>query len=159
VPVLTPTTLRDRLGTEIGVSEWIHIDHSRIEQFAAVTEDWQWIHLDAARCAAESPFGAPVAHGFLTLAMLSRFVNAVVEVQGASHIVAAGLTAVRFIGPVRAGSNVRGRVRLRECMEGEGYVQVTWRVTVEVEHQRHPVMTADWAVRYTLDANEVLDRA
>lgn len=154
MPVLTPTTLRDRLGTEIGVSDWIHIDQSRIDQFASVTEDWQWIHVDAARCQAISPFGAPVAHGFLTLSLLSRFVNAVVELRGVSHIVAAGLTAVRFIGPVRAGSNVRGRVRLRECTEGDGHVQAVWRVTAEVEHQRHPVMTADWSVRYALQTSQ-----
>ncbi|MBA4175617.1 MAG: dehydratase [Leptothrix sp. (in: Bacteria)] len=143
-----PSALSEHLRTEVGVSDWVRVDQARIDRFAEITEDWQWIHTDKARAQAESPFRDTVAHGFLTLSLLSRFVNSVVRVDGARLIVAAGLGTVRFVAPVVAGSQVRGRVRLRELAQDSGFVQALWRVSVEIDGVRHPCMVADWTVRY-----------
>ena len=140
--------LKDLLNTEVGVSDYITVDQQRINQFADITEDWQWIHMDVERAREESPARATVAHGFLTLSLLSRFLNAVVEVRGAKSTVSVGLNSVRFITPLVAGGRIRGRVRMREFAEGEAFVQVTWRVSGECEGSRFPCLTADWAVRY-----------
>jgi len=141
-------SLKEHLNAEIGVSDFVTLDQDRIDRFADLTEDRQWIHVDQDRARRDSPGGTTVAHGFLALAFLSRFLNAVVDVQGARSIISAGLTTVRFIAPVPAGSRLRGRVRMRECVDGAGFVQVTWRVTAECEGVRHPCFTADWVVRY-----------
>ena len=149
-PLVVPglAALKDHLNAEIGVSDYVTVDQARINGFADLTEDWQWIHVDVERAKNQTPLGTTVAHGFLGLSLLSRFVNAVVEVRGAKSIVSAGLSSVRFITPLAAGSRVRGRVRMRECAESPGFVQVTWRVTAECEGVRHPCFTAEWAVRY-----------
>ena len=146
--ISTLAGLKDLLNTEVGVSEYFTVDQQRINQFANITEDWQWIHVDVERAREESPSRTTVAHGFLTLSLLSRFLNSVVEVRGARTIVSAGLNSVRFITPLVAGGRIRGRVRMREHAECEGFVQVTWRVTGECEGNQHPCFTADWVVRY-----------
>ncbi len=149
-PVLVPALadLHRFLATEIGVSDYVAMSQDRIQRFADVTEDWQWIHVDVERARAESPFGGPIAHGFLTLSLLSRFLNATVDVRGASRIINVGLTSVKFLNPVPADSRVRGRVRMRECKEETDFVEVLWRVTIECEGARIGSCIADWQVRY-----------
>jgi acyl dehydratase len=124
------------------------VNQQRIDQFAALTEDWQWIHTDAERARGESPFGSTVAHGFLTLSLLSRFLTAAVTVEGSRLLVSCGLHSVRFLKPVPAGARLRARVRLRECANDQRFVEATWRLTIECEGSRLPSCIADWVVRY-----------
>src|SRR5881392_343723 len=105
-------TLRDRIGEEIAVGDWFEITQGRIQEFADATGDHQWIHVDAARAAAESPFGTTIAHGFLTLSLLPQLLAQAIEFQGMRVGVNYGLNRVRFTGPVPAGARVRARFRL-----------------------------------------------
>jgi acyl dehydratase len=143
-----PAALKAHLNTEVGVTEYLEVSQDRIDRFAELTEDRQWIHTDAERARRESPYGTTVAHGFLTLAFLSRFLTSTVRVEGARLLVSCGLTSVRFMQPVPAGGRIRARVRLRECTEEPDFVQATWRLTIECEGQRHASCVADWVVRY-----------
>ncbi|HET9985578.1 MAG TPA: MaoC family dehydratase [Longimicrobiales bacterium] len=140
--------LRQHLGTEVAVSDWLEVSQERIDRFAEITEDRQWIHTDAERARRESPYRTTIAHGFLTLSFLSRFLTSAVEVEGTRLLVSCGLTSVRFLQPVPAGARIRARVRLRECTEETGFVQATWRLTIECEGQRLAACIADWVVRY-----------
>ena len=140
--------LRQHLASEVGVTGYVEVSQQRIDGFAELTDDHQWIHTDPERASRESPFGGTIAHGFLTLSFLSRFVEEVVRVEGARLIVNCGLHSVRFLKPVPAGARIRARVRLRECAEEQGFVQATWRVSIEREGDRLPVCIADWVVRY-----------
>lgn len=143
-----PAALRAHLHTEVGTSDYVEVTQERIDAFANLTEDRQWIHTDVERARRESPYGGTVAHGFLTLAFLSRFLRQTVEVEGTRLLVSCGLGSVRFLEPVPAGARIRARVRLRECSEDEGFVQATWRFTIECEGSRRPSCIADWVVRY-----------
>ena len=108
----TPQLLKEFVGREIGVSEWFQVTHERIEQFAEATEDRQWIHLDRARAGKESPYGATIAHGFLTLSLISHFVKDVIAIQsGVRLAVNYGLNRVRFPSAVRADSKIRATFR------------------------------------------------
>ena len=140
--------LKQHLNCEVGITDYLHVTQARIRQFADVTEDWQWIHTDVERASRESPFGGTVAHGFLTLAFVSRFLAEVVRVDGARLLVNCGLNSVRFLNPVPAEVRIRARVRLRECTEAVDYVQAIWRMTIESEGNRLPSCIADWVVRY-----------
>jgi acyl dehydratase len=140
--------LEAHVGSEVGTSEYLEIGQSLIDRFAELTGDRQWIHTDRERAGRESPFGGTVAHGFLTLSLVSPFVEQVVRVEGVRLIVNCGLASVRFVSPVSAGSRVRARVRLREFTADAEFVQVTWRVAIECEGARLPACIADWIVRY-----------
>ena len=140
--------LKHHLHTEVAVTDYFDISQERILRFAEVTEDRQWIHTDAERARRESPFGRTVAHGFLTLSLLARFLAEAVVVDGARLVVNCGLNSVRFLNPVPAEARIRARVRLRECTEDESFVQATWRMTIECEGNRLPSCIADWVVRY-----------
>jgi acyl dehydratase len=140
--------LKDRVGEEIGVSDWIQVGQGRIDQFAEATEDRQWIHLDAARAATESPFASTIAHGFLTLSLISVLLRKAVTVSGCRMAINYGLNRVRFILPVLSGSRVRGRFVLRELHHVSGGVQVTWTATVERDTDEKPCCVAEWLVRY-----------
>src|SRR5271165_3520115 len=108
-----PEALREFIGRELGASEWFSVSQERIAQFAAATEDRQWIHLDRARATAESPYGTTIAHGFLTLSLLSRFIWNVVQLaSGVRFAVNYGLNRVRFPAPVKVDSRIRARVSL-----------------------------------------------
>jgi len=148
VVIPNPAALRQYLETEVGASDYVTVDQQRIAQFADVTQDWQWIHTDVERAATESPFKATVAHGFLTLSLLSCFMNGIVDVRGARAIVISGVSSVRFISPVLAGSRLRGRAWLRDFVEAPDFVQATWRVTIECEHNRVPACVVQLDVRY-----------
>jgi len=139
--------LRERVGQEVVVSAWLEITQERIDRFADATEDRQWIHVDAARARRESPFQTTVAHGFLTLSMLSLLLNSSIKFGAAKMGVNYGFNRLRFTAPVPAGSRVRGRFTLRALEEIEGGVQTTWAVVVEREGSDKPCLVAEWVTR------------
>jgi len=134
------------VGQEIGVSEWIAVDQPRIQAFADATEDQQWIHTDPAR-AAEGPFGATIAHGFLTLSLLPRFYETAFRVREVRMGINYGLDRVRFPAPVPVDSHLRGRFVLKRLEPVEGGVQMMVEVTVEREAGGKPVCIAESLTR------------
>lgn len=145
MPIASIEDIRSKLGSEVGVSGWIEIDQARIDAFAEVTEDRQFIHVDP-QAAAQTPFGGTVAHGFLTLSLLSRFAaDAMLVPEGVKMGVNYGFERVRFIAPVRSGRRVRGRFTLASMAEKRpGQWQFVHNVTVEIEGEDKPALTADW---------------
>lgn len=143
----TPAALLERVGEQLGHSDWISVEQSRIDQFAEATGDHQWIHVDPAR-AASGPFGACIAHGYLTLALVNLFLPQIVEVRGISMGVNYGCEKVRFPNVVRAGSRVRGSAQLVAAEEVKGGVQATIRVSVEIEGEDRPGCVVDTISRY-----------
>lgn len=147
--VSNPQSLKDLVGQEIGVTEWFRVTQERIALFAEATEDRQWIHLDQARAGDESPYGTTIAHGFLTLSLLSHFLKAAIQIQkGVRLAVNYGLNRVRFPAAVRADSRIRARVALLGLKELSGSVEVTYSVTIESEQSEKPACVAEWIVRY-----------
>jgi acyl dehydratase len=145
----TPDSLKQYLGKEIGVSEWLTVTQERIAQFAEATEDRQWIHLDRERAERESPYGATIAHGFLTLSLISRFMKDVIQVRRETGMtVNYGLNRVRFPAPVRAGSKIRARITLLNVKEVPGAYESIFSVTVESEGGEKPCCVAELIVRY-----------
>jgi acyl dehydratase len=143
--------LHEHLGREIGVSNWLLISQERVAQFAEATEDRQWIHLDGARAAVESPYGVTIAHGFLTLSLISHFMKDVLAIEGdLRFVVNYGLNRVRFPAPVKVGSRVRGRIALRALTETGDSVDATFSMTIENEGSSKPNCVAEWMVRYYL---------
>jgi acyl dehydratase len=145
MPTASIEAIALKVGQEVGVSDWILIDQARIDAFAEVTEDRQFIHVDPA-AAAQTPFGGTVAHGFLTLSLLSRMAaDAMLIPEGVRMGVNYGFEKVRFIAPVRSGKRVRGRFTLERLDEKRaGQWQFTHQVTVEIEGEDKPALTADW---------------
>ncbi len=145
MPVASVDEIRSRIGTEVGVSDWLTIGQDRIDAFAEATEDRQFIHVDA-EAAARTPFGGTVAHGFLSLSMLSRMgAEAMLIPEGAKMAVNYGLDRVRFISPVRSGKRVRGRFVLDSIDEkAPGQLLLRHSVTVEIEGVDKPALTAQW---------------
>jgi len=145
MPLASATDLKTRIGEEIGVSDWIKIDQARIDAFADATEDRQFIHVDAA-AAAQTPFGGTVAHGFLSLSLLSRMgAERMLLPEGMKMAVNYGLDRVRFLAPVRSGSRVRGRFTLDSVEEkAAGQLLLRHVVTVEIEGEEKPALTAVW---------------
>lgn len=135
-------------GREVALSDWLEVSQSRINQFAEATEDRQWIHTEPERAARESPFKTTIAHGFLTLSLLSELMKRAVEVSGLRMGINYGLNRVRFVSPVPAGARIRGRFTLAEVEEISGGVEATWKVTVEREGSDKPCCVAEWLVRY-----------
>jgi acyl dehydratase len=123
--------LREHVGQDVAVSDWIEVLQERINQFAEATEDRQWIHVDPERSARESPFKETIAHGFLTLSLLSELSKRAISVGGVKMGINYGLDRVRFVSPVPAGSRIRGRFSLSALVDISGGVQATWNVTVE----------------------------
>ena len=147
--VMNPRELKEFVGREIGVSEWLRVTQERIAQFAEATEDRQWIHLDRARAAAESPYGTTIAHGFLTLSLVSHFIKDVVTVEGGVRFgVNYGLNRVRFPAPVKVDARIRARVTLAALKEAGDAVEATFSVTIESEGSEKPNCVAEWIVRY-----------
>lgn len=136
------------VGQEVGVSDWITVTQERITQFAEATEDRQWIHVDPARAAAESPFKTTIAHGFLTLSLVSVLLRNAVTVEGLRMAINYGVNRVRFVSPVPAGSRIRGRFTLAAVEETGGGVQATWNATIEREGSQKPACVIEWLVRY-----------
>ena len=145
MPVAPLDEIRSRVGQEIGVSSWLTVDQARIEAFADATEDRQFIHVDP-EGAARTPFGGTIAHGFLSLSLLSRMgAEAMLIPDGAKMAVNYGLDRVRFLAPVRSGRRVRGRFTLDSVDEkAPGQILLRHTVTVEIEGEEKPALTAQW---------------
>jgi acyl dehydratase len=139
--------LEHRVGEEVAVSPWIEIAQERIDTFAKAIDDFQWIHVDRER-ARKSPFGGTIAHGFLTLSLLSHLIERTFDYSDRKMGVNYGLNRVRFTSPVPSGSRVRARFTLAkyEKIEGNG-VQVTWTTVVEIEGRDKPALVAEWIGR------------
>src|ERR1700730_11654287 len=125
--------LRDHVGRDVAVSDWLEVSQERINQFAESTDDRQWIHVDAERAARESPFKETIAHGFLTLSLLSALGQRALSVFGVTMGINYWLDRERFVSPGPGGSRIRGRFALSALADTSGGVQVTWKVTVERE--------------------------
>ena len=138
--------LQSRVGEELGLSAWIDIDQARIAQFALATGDHQWIHVDAARAAA-GPFGATVAHGFLTLSLLPALFETGFVIDDVVMGINYGLNRVRFPAPVRVGSRLRGRFKLLAFEPLDGGAQLTVEVTVEMADSAKPACVAETVTR------------
>jgi acyl dehydratase len=144
--------LQGLVGQEVGVSDWFTLTQERINAFAEVTEDRQWIHCDEDRARAESPHGTTIAHGFLTLSLLDHLLSQSVRVNGPfSRKINYGLNRVRFPAAVPAGARVRARCTLQAVEEIPGGLQIAWAVTVECEGQPKPVMVAESLSRFYSD--------
>jgi acyl dehydratase len=145
----SPEALKVLVGQEIAVTDWFNVTQERIQQFADATLDHQWIHVDVERARRESPFKAPIAHGFLTLSLLPHFMHEALEIkQGVRLGVNYGLNRVRFVSPVRAGSNIRARIVLQTLKEVPNGMEAVFNATVEVEGGEKPCCVAEWVVRY-----------
>ena len=140
--------LANYAGKEVGISDWLEVSQERIDQFADASEDRQWIHIDPERAARESPYKTTIAHGFLTLSLLSALARLAISVGGVRMGINYGLNRVRFVSPVRAGARIRGRFTLATVEQIKGGVQSTWNVTVECEGSDKPCCVAEWLVRY-----------
>jgi acyl dehydratase len=140
--------LEGREGQEIGVSPWLQVTQERVDTFAKAIDDFQWIHVDPARAKA-SPFGGTIAHGFLTLSLLSHLAESTFSFADRRMGINYGLNRVRFTAPLKTGSRVRARFTLGklEALEGNG-VQVTWNTLVECEGSDKPVLVAEWIGRH-----------
>lgn len=146
---LTIDQLRALAGRETGASDWLTIDQATIDAFAGVTGDRQWIHTDPQRAKAESRYGRTIAHGFLTLSLLSRLSHDAVDVAGEFRMrINYGLNRVRFPAPVLERSRVRARFRVQSVEDIESGHQVVWLVTVDIEGSEKPALVAEWILRY-----------
>jgi acyl dehydratase len=142
------THLESLVGREM-LSPWREVTQEQITQFADISGDRQWIHVDPDRARRESPFGGTIAHGFLTLSLISRLLrDAVGAIDGARMGINYGLNKVRFPAPVPSGSRVRGRCTLQHLEAVDGGVQATWSVIVERDGAAKPCCAAEWLVRY-----------
>jgi acyl dehydratase len=139
--------LRTMVGQEIGVSDWMTLTQEQIDQFAEATGDRQWIHTDPERAARESPYGKTIAHGFLTLSLLSHFIRQAMQIEGVRMGVNYGLNRVRFPAPVPVGAQIRARFTLQALEDIAGGVQTTWGVVIESQGSGKPCCVAEWVTR------------
>jgi len=143
-----PSELLNAVGKQLGQSDWVAIDQARINLFADATDDHQWIHVDPEK-AKDGPFGACIAHGYLTLSLVNRFLPQIVDVQGISMGVNYGCDKIRFPAPVPVGSKIRGSGELVKAEEVKGgAIQATIRVTIEIEGNDRPAAIIDTISRY-----------
>lgn len=145
MPVATLAEIREKVGQPVGVSSWIEVTQDRIDQFADATEDHQFIHVDPT-LAAQTPFGGTIAHGFLSLSLLSRMAADVMMVPDTTKMaVNYGIDRVRFIAPVKSGKRVRGHFTLDAADDkAPGQLLLKHTVTVEIEGEERPALTAQW---------------
>lgn len=143
----TPRALTGQEGTQLGPTEWLLIDQDRVNGFADVTGDHQWIHVDVER-AKEGPFGGTIAHGYLTMSLVNFFLPQLIEVQGFTHAVNVGADRLRFLAPVKVGSRIRGVGEIVTVEEIKGAIQSVVRVTVEIEGSDKPACVVDTISRY-----------
>ena len=143
--------LQTIVGTDLGASDWVEIKQDRVNQFADVTEDHQFIHIDP-EAAKQTPFGGTIAHGFLTLSLLAKFAEkGTINIEGVKMAVNYGFDKVRFLAPVSVGKRVRGHFKLKAAEEKRpGQHLLTYEVTVEIEGEEKPALIADWlAMQFT----------
>ena len=143
----SPHDLAAAVGTAFGPTGWVEIDQARVNLFADATDDHQWIHVDPER-AAGGPFGGTIAHGYLTLSLVNRFLPQLIDVQGIRMGVNVGANGLRFLHPVKVGQRLRGRGELVGVETIKGAVQSTFRVTVEIEGADKPALVVDTISRY-----------
>lgn len=137
--------LRSLAGQEVGVSDWMPVTQDMIDRFAEVSGDHQWIHVDVERARRETPFGSTIAHGFLTVSLLSELSRRTIEVRGDYKMrINYGFNKLRFVSPVPAGARIRARFAPQKVTDNE----VTWSVTVEVEGREKPALVAEWLSRF-----------
>ena len=140
--------LKTLVGQELGVSDWHTLSQEQIDRFAEVTGDNQWMHVDVERTRRESPYGVTIAHGFLTVSMLSGLIKEAIDVRGDYKMrINYGFNRLRFTGGVPAGSRIRARYTLNSVKDFEGGVEIAWGVVVEVEGQPKPALRAEWLGR------------
>lgn len=147
VVVDKPADLLGMVGTKMGPTGWIKVDQDRVNGFADVTGDHQWIHVDAER-AKSGPFGGTIAHGYLTMSMINLFLPELMEVRGFAHAVNVGLDRLRFLAPVITGSRIRAASEIVSAEEIKGAIQAIVRVTIEIEGSEKPALIADTISRY-----------
>ena len=143
----TPIALIGAEGTKLGPTDWLTIDQDRVNGFADVTGDQQWIHVDVNR-AKDGPFGGTIAHGYLTMSLVNFFLPQLIEVQGFAHAVNVGADRLRFLAPVKVGSRIRGVGEIVTVEEIKGAIQAVVRVTVEIEGSDKPACVVDTISRY-----------
>ncbi len=148
--------VKDLVGKEIGISDWITVTQDTIDGFADATNDHQFIHTDPVRAAAETPFGGTIAHGFLSLSLLSAMnYNCLPRVREQTMGINYGFDKVRFMTPVKSGAKVRGRFTMAEArFRGAGMLMVTYEVTVDIEGERKPALTATWLTIIQFDPKD-----
>jgi acyl dehydratase len=145
----TPSSLNDFVGREIAVTDWFTVTQERIRQFAEATEDRQWIHVDRERAQRESPYGATIAHGFLTLSLVSHFMSQAIQIRSGVRMgINYGLNQVRFPSAVRADSQIRARVSLHSVKEFPDAIEAVFGISVEGQGSEKPHCVAEWIVRY-----------
>ena len=150
---MTIDELQKLTGQEIGISDWLEVTQQRIDQFAEATGDHQWIHTDPER-AQQSPLGGTIAHGFLTLSLVSILAHQAIHLEGDfAHRLNYGLNRVRFTAPVKSGSRIRGRFTLQSIADIAGGFQITYAATIEIEHSEKPALVAEWLVRVIMGAS------
>jgi acyl dehydratase len=150
--------LRNLIGREIATTDWFLITQDRIARFADATEDHQWIHLDRDRAQRESPYGTTIAHGFLTLSLLSYLSKQAFQIQsGVGMTVNYGLNRVRFPAPVRAESNIRARFTLQSFKDVDKAGEAVFSVVLETQGQEKPCCVAEWVIRYYPGRSELHD--
>ncbi|NBR32270.1 MAG: MaoC family dehydratase [Sphingomonadaceae bacterium] len=142
-----PADLIGAEGTQLGPTDWLLIDQDRVNGFAEVTGDHQWIHVDVERAKA-GPFGGTIAHGYLTMSLVNYFLPQLIEVQGFAHAVNVGADRLRFLAPVKVGSRIRGVGEIVGVEEVKGAIQSIVRVTVEIEGSDKPACVVDTISRY-----------
>jgi acyl dehydratase len=142
-----PATLIGSEGTTLGPTDWLAIEQDRVNGFADVTGDHQWIHVDAER-AKDGPFGGTIAHGYLTMSLVNHFLPQLIEVRGFAHAVNVGADRLRFLAPVRVGARIRGVGEIISIEEIKGAIQSVVRVTVEIEGSEKPACVVDTISRY-----------
>jgi len=142
-----PNDLIGAEGARFGPTDWLTIEQDRVDGFAEVTGDHQWIHVDVARAKA-GPFGGTIAHGYLTLSLVNYFLPALIEVRGFAHAVNVGADRLRFLNPVLVGSRIRATGELITVEAVKGAIQSVVRVTVEIEGQTRPACVIDTISRY-----------
>jgi acyl dehydratase len=145
---LSLSDLPAQVGREVGCSDWVDVDQARIDLFAQATGDWQWIHCDPVRAAAEGPYGTTVAHGLLSLSLLPQMLGAAVQIEDAGLAINYGLNRVRFPAPVPAGSRLQGRFTLLACEALPDGAQLSLLVTMVREGGAKPVCVAESLIRY-----------
>jgi acyl dehydratase len=145
----SPQALKNLIGQDLAPTDWFTVTQDRINEFAEATEDRQWIHLDEARAKKESPFGATIAHGFLTLSLTSHFMKQAIEVRSGVRLgVNYGLNKVRFPAPMRAGARIRAKVAVQSVKELPDCIEAIFAVTIEAEAGEKPTCAAECIVRY-----------
>jgi acyl dehydratase len=141
------TDLSHWVGREVAVSDWLEIAQEKVNEFADATGDQQWIHVDPERAARESPFGGTIAHGFLTLSLLSRLYQTCIELSPRRLGLNVGFNRVRFTAPVRVGTRIRARFALHSLEAVKDGLQFVWKVTIDSESNDKPACVAEWVTR------------